>query len=138
MNNIKDIIKNKNAHLVFYIDGIFVYRVTVENRNYIFRFNSKDLQGSELKPTEKAITLMSFIKNAIQKNEFDLEVLKLEEVLSYAVLKSYKNGIFYYEIPSIQQTYACLENKVLYTQRDLSFDRFSELFEQGIFTLFEF
>lgn len=138
MNNIKDIVKNKYAHLVFYIDGIFVYKIMVEGKNYIFRFNSEDVKEAELKPKEKAITLMGFIKNAIKNKEFDLEVLKHDEILSYATLKSYKNGKFYYDVPSLNQSYYCLESKILYTQNDLSFDRFSELFEKGVLIFCDF
>lgn len=71
---VKDIVKDNNiARISHCAAGIIYYKVEFEGKNYQFSvdMNDKDDVGTTAFPAEmKAITLMRYIRKAMDKNEF--------------------------------------------------------------------
>lgn len=131
MFDVKKIVKNNEAHLVFFIDGLFIYRVLVDGVFRIFSFSSSDVKNSEIKPTEKAITLMKFIDSSIKSDDFNVQALEPEPITQYARLIRYKDGGFFFRVVETGREFFCQEKNLMYTQEGMTSSRFAELFEAG-------
>jgi len=67
---IKDIVKGNFAHFSFYRNGNIFYTVRVNGTLYQFPVNLEDIGGASLFAVEKAITLMRYIRKALDAQEF--------------------------------------------------------------------
>lgn len=137
MFDVKKIVKNNEAHLVFFIDGLFIYRVLVDGVFRQFSFSSSDIKSSEIKPTEKAITLMKFIDRAIKSDDLNLQVFEPEPIVHYARLIRYKDGVFFFRVVDTNREFFCQEQNIMYTQEGMTLSRFAELFEAGYIIFLE-
>ena len=68
--NIKDIVKDRVARFSFYRAGYAFYEVEVEGIKYKFPVSLEDLGTATLLAEHKAITLMRYIRKAIETNTF--------------------------------------------------------------------
>ena len=72
---ITDFVKNDNkAHFSYYRAGFFFYN-TANEKGMVYQFPIPldDLGQATLKKTEKAITLMRYLRQSIQDNTFILQ-----------------------------------------------------------------
>jgi hypothetical protein len=67
---IKDIVKGNNAHSSFYRSGNMFYAVTVNGTKWIFPVSLEDIGGASLFAEMKAITLMRYIRKALDEKTF--------------------------------------------------------------------
>jgi hypothetical protein len=67
---IKDIVKGNNAHFSFYQSGNMFYTVTVNRTKWIFPVSLEDIGGASLFAEMKAITLMRYIRKALDEKTF--------------------------------------------------------------------
>lgn len=70
--SIKDIVKNRDAIFVYYRQYHLYYKVTIEEDDvsYIFPIPIADLMEASVNSTERAITLMRYIRKAIDDGSF--------------------------------------------------------------------
>jgi hypothetical protein len=68
--NIKTIVKNNFATFSFLREGNAFYNVVVDGVTYMFPVNLEDIGGASLFATMKAITLMRYIRKAIEQETF--------------------------------------------------------------------
>ena len=68
--NIKDIVKNNAARFSFYRAGHMYYEVVVDGQRYRFPVSLEDLGKATLLAEHKAITLMRYIRKALEDNTF--------------------------------------------------------------------
>ena len=68
--SIKDIVKNNIARFSFYRAGYAFYEVKVQGTNYKFPVSLEDLGTATLLAEHKAITLMRYIRKAIDDKTF--------------------------------------------------------------------
>jgi hypothetical protein len=68
--NIKDIVKNNVARFSFYRAGNAFYEVEVGGRKYKFPVSIEDLGTATLLAEHKAITLMRYIRKALEDKTF--------------------------------------------------------------------
>jgi hypothetical protein len=68
--NIKDIVKNNAARLSFYRAGHMYYEVVVDGQRYRFSVSLEDLGTATLLAEHKAITLMRYIRKALEDHTF--------------------------------------------------------------------
>jgi hypothetical protein len=64
------IVKNNTAKFLFYRNNIVYYSIIVEEQEYYFPVPLDDLGGATVFAEEKAITLMRYIKKALQDQTF--------------------------------------------------------------------
>jgi hypothetical protein len=67
---IKDIVKGKTARFSFYRAGNVFYEVDVEGTRYKFPVSLEDLGTATLLAEHKAITLMRYIRKALEDKTF--------------------------------------------------------------------
>lgn len=67
---IKDIVKNNVARFSFYRAGHAFYEVEVEGTKYKFPVSIEDLGTATLLAEHKAITLMRYIRKALEDKTF--------------------------------------------------------------------
>jgi hypothetical protein len=67
---IKDIVKNNVARFSFYRAGNCFYEVEVEGTKYKFPVSLEDLGTATLLAEHKAITLMRYIRKALEDKTF--------------------------------------------------------------------
>jgi hypothetical protein len=67
---IKDVVKNNVARFSFYRAGHAFYEVEVEGTKYKFPVNLEDLGTATLLAEHKAITLMRYIRKALEDKTF--------------------------------------------------------------------
>jgi hypothetical protein len=70
MMTIKDIVKNNMARFSFYRAGNAFYEVEVKGIRYKFPVNLEDLGTATLLAEHKAITLMRYIRKALEDKTF--------------------------------------------------------------------
>ncbi len=68
--NIKELIKNNYVQFLKYRQQHLYYEIGYENDVYSFPVPLEDLQDAEVADTEKAITLMRYIRKAIADRTF--------------------------------------------------------------------
>ena len=68
--NIKTIVKDNVVRFSFYRAGHAFYEVEVDGSRYKFPVNLEDLGTATLLPEHKAITLMRYIRKALEENTF--------------------------------------------------------------------
>jgi hypothetical protein len=68
--NLKDIVKNNVANFSFYRAGNFFYDIVVAGVRYTFPVSAEDIGGATLFATFKAITLMRYIRKALEDGTF--------------------------------------------------------------------
>lgn len=68
--DIKKIVKDNTARFSFYRTGNAFYNVTVDGVEYAFPVSLEDIGGATLNSTEKAITLMRYIRKALDGGTF--------------------------------------------------------------------
>lgn len=68
--NIKDIVKNNAASFSFYRAGHLYYEVVVDGQRYRFPVSLEDLGTATLLAEHKAITLMRYIRKAVEDHTF--------------------------------------------------------------------
>lgn len=69
--NLKTIVQNNNpATISFYRSGNVFYNVVVDGQTYSFPVSLEDIGGASLMATEKAITLMRYIRKALADGTF--------------------------------------------------------------------
>jgi hypothetical protein len=68
--NIKDLVKNNNAEFDSMRNGYAYYTIIYNDKNYKFPVDLVDVGNAELKRTEKAITMMRFIRKALDGGQF--------------------------------------------------------------------
>ena len=66
---IKDIVKGNKAHFSFYRSGHMFYTVTVNGTKWMYPVNL-DIGGASLFAEMKAITLMRYIRKALEDKTF--------------------------------------------------------------------
>ena len=72
-HELKEIVSNNNkASFSHYRDGTFFYVVKVQGRAYSFPIPIEDAKGTTLFAEFKAITLMRWIRKAIENKTFQL------------------------------------------------------------------
>jgi hypothetical protein len=67
---IKDIVKGNKAHFSFYRSGNMSYAVTVHGTKWMFPVSLEDIAGASLFAEMKAITLMRYIRKALEDKTF--------------------------------------------------------------------
>lgn len=68
---LKDIVKDSNtATFSFYRNGNIFYNVVVEGICYQFSVDAEDLGGASVSASEKAITLMRYIRKSLENQTF--------------------------------------------------------------------
>jgi hypothetical protein len=67
---IKDIVKGNKAHFSFYRSGNMFYTVTVDGTKWMFPVSLEDIGGASLFAEMKAITLMRYIRRALEDKTF--------------------------------------------------------------------
>lgn len=67
---IKDIVKHNTAHFSFYRGGNMFYAVTVNGTKWMFAVSLEDIGGASLFAEMKAITLMRYIRKALEDKTF--------------------------------------------------------------------
>lgn len=67
---IKEIVKNNTANFSFYRAGNAFYEVIVEGVTYVLPVSIEDIAGASLFASMKAITLMRYIRKAIEDKTF--------------------------------------------------------------------
>jgi hypothetical protein len=67
---IKEIIKDNIAEFSFYRQGYLYYSIIVEGQKYEFPVDIKDLGDATVVKTHKAITLMRYIRKAVDGGTF--------------------------------------------------------------------
>lgn len=70
MPTIKSIVKNNYANFSFYRAGYAYYDVVVEGQPYRFPVSLEDLGTATLLAEHKAITLMRYIRKALEDRTF--------------------------------------------------------------------
>jgi hypothetical protein len=68
--NIKNIVKNRTARFSFYRAGYMYYEVVVDGQSYRFPVSLEDLGTATLLVEHKAITLMRYIRKALEDHTF--------------------------------------------------------------------
>jgi len=68
--NIKDIVKNNTAHFLFYRAQHMYYGVTVDEQKMMFPVPLDDIGDASLNAEMKAITLMRYIRKAIEDGSY--------------------------------------------------------------------
>ncbi len=68
--NIKSIVKNNTARFSFYRAGNMYYEVTVDGEAFRFPVSLEDLGTATLLAEHKAITLMRYIRKALEDQTF--------------------------------------------------------------------
>lgn len=68
--NIKDIVKGHSARFLFYRNDVLYYGVEYEEQEYMFPVPIDDLGTATLEATHKAITLMRYIRKALEAGTF--------------------------------------------------------------------
>jgi hypothetical protein len=68
--NIKDIVKNNGARFSFYRAGNALYEVAVDGTKYKFPVSLVDLGTATLLAEHKAITLVRYIRKALEDKTF--------------------------------------------------------------------
>ena len=68
--NIKNIVKNNAAKFSFYRAGYMYYEVSVDGQLYRFPVSLEDLGTATLLAEHKAITLMRYIRKALEDHTF--------------------------------------------------------------------
>lgn len=68
--NIKQIVKNNSARFSFYRAGYMYYEVRVDGQAYRFPVSLEDLGTATLLAEHKAITLMRYIRKALEDHTF--------------------------------------------------------------------
>jgi hypothetical protein len=68
--NIKNIVKNNAATFSFYRAGYMYYEVAVDGQLYRFPVSLEDLGTANLLAEHKAITLMRYIRKALEDHTF--------------------------------------------------------------------
>lgn len=68
--NIKTVVKNNLATFSFLRAGNAFYNVVVDGVTYMFPVSLEDIGGASLFATMKAITLMRYIRKAIEQETF--------------------------------------------------------------------
>jgi hypothetical protein len=68
--NIKTIVKGNTARFSFYRAGYMYYEVGVEGQHYRFPVSLEDLGTATLLAEHKAITLMRYIRKALEDRTF--------------------------------------------------------------------
>ncbi len=72
-HDLKTIVSNENkASFSHYRDGNFFYVVTVQDQKYSFPIPAEDAKGTTLFAEFKAITLMRWIRKALEDKTFQL------------------------------------------------------------------
>ena len=67
---IKDIVKGNKAYFCFYRSGNMFYTVTVDETKWMFPVSLEDIAGASLFAEIKAITLMRYIRKAVEDKTF--------------------------------------------------------------------
>ena len=67
---IKEIVKENKAHFSFYRSGNMFYTVTVNRTKWMFPVSLQDIAGASLFAEMKAITLMRYIRKALEDKTF--------------------------------------------------------------------
>ena len=67
---IKDIVKNNTAYFLFYRAQHVYYGITVGGEKLMFPVPLEDVQDATLNAEERAITLMRYIRKAIEDRTF--------------------------------------------------------------------
>jgi hypothetical protein len=67
---ILNIVKGNTARFSFYRQGNVYYNVMVDGVEYAFPVSLEDLGGATVSVTEKAITLMRYIRKALDAGTF--------------------------------------------------------------------
>lgn len=70
MPTVKEIVKNNTATFSFYRNGNMFYNVTVYGVKYCFPVSLEDIGNATLLDTFKAITLMRYIRKALEDGTF--------------------------------------------------------------------
>jgi hypothetical protein len=68
--NITEIVKNNIATFSFYRQGFLYYTVSISGERYLFPIEIADLGTATVSQTEKAITLMRYIRKAKDDGSF--------------------------------------------------------------------
>ena len=68
--DIKKVVKNNTARFSFYRAGYMYYEVAVDGQLYRFPVSLEDLGTVTLLSEHKAITLMRYIRKALEDNTF--------------------------------------------------------------------
>lgn len=66
--NIKEIVKDNIAEFSFYRQNYIYYKIKIENNWYEFPIEIEDLGTATLESPMRAITLMRYIRKAIEGN----------------------------------------------------------------------
>jgi len=69
-HSIKYIVKNRFAHFLYYRHNTLYYTVLVDDEEYMFPVPTDDLMEATVEATERAITLMRYIRKAIDVGAF--------------------------------------------------------------------
>ena len=68
--NIKDIVKGNTAYFLYYRHQHLYYGVDTEEGKFFFPIPLEDIQDATVSATEKAITLMRYIRKALDEGTF--------------------------------------------------------------------
>ena len=101
--SIKDLIKNNVAKFNYYLAtvGILIYEIEHNNKNYEFGIPINDLGDATVSIQEKAITLMRYIRKAIESGNLkEVEPRKMVKLdpSKVSLFSSYRKGVMYYSI----------------------------------------
>jgi len=75
--NLTKLVKNKRlATIAYYRSGVIYYEVNYESNDYLFPVRLEENGNATLNKTERAITLLKYIRYAIKHKEF-VKITKL-------------------------------------------------------------
>ena len=67
---IKEIVKNRYAHFAYYRCNTLYYKVNMDGDDYMFPIPVDDLMEASVHGEERAITLMRYIRKALDDGTF--------------------------------------------------------------------
>jgi len=109
--SIKDLIKNNTAsfsHMLAAHD-ILVYKLNYMGFTYEFGIPVSDLGEATVSREEKAITLMRYLRKAMEKDQLTKHTACFPggyEPTSYAIYSHYRAGVLYYQINEDGKNYS--------------------------------
>ena len=69
-HTIKEIVKDRYARFLYYRCGVLYYTVDLDGEEYMFPVPTEDLMEASVNKEERAITLMRYIRKALDAGSF--------------------------------------------------------------------
>ena len=131
--SVKDLIKDNTASFKYLLTchDLLIYEVVYGGKRYEFPIPIADLGEATVSRTEKAITLMRYIRKAISDgylNEYPLEPLGIATDCQIVAFSHYRSNVAYYQskdedknysFPVRKEDIAELAEDKLYSEEDL-------------------